>query len=132
MAKIKVVGKVVELDGDEMTRIIWQFIKDKLILPYLDIDIKYYDLGIESRDATEDKITVDAANAINQAARKDFPGAVYIMCAHVDAFQVTACVSLAMLWAWTRTQPRSHPAAFRLRRSPFTLPASRCSSADRS
>ena len=66
MAKIKVKTPVVDLDGDEMTRIIWQFIKDKLILPYLDIDIKYYDLGIESRDATEDKITVDAANAIKQ------------------------------------------------------------------
>jgi isocitrate dehydrogenase len=66
MAKIKVKTPVVDLDGDEMTRIIWQFIKDKLILPYLDIDIKYYDLGIESRDKTDDKITVDAANAIKQ------------------------------------------------------------------
>jgi isocitrate dehydrogenase len=66
MAKIKVKTPVVDLDGDEMTRIIWQFIKDKLILPYLDIDIKYYDLGVESRDATDDKITVDAANAIKQ------------------------------------------------------------------
>src|SRR5690606_2010898 len=66
MAKIKVKTPVVDLDGDEMTRIIWQFIKDKLILPYLDIDIKYYDLGIESRDKTEDKITIDAANAIKQ------------------------------------------------------------------
>ncbi|MSQ86960.1 MAG: NADP-dependent isocitrate dehydrogenase [Alphaproteobacteria bacterium] len=64
MAKIKVKTPVVDLDGDEMTRIIWQFIKDKLILPYLDIDIKYYDLGVEARDATDDKITVDAANAI--------------------------------------------------------------------
>jgi isocitrate dehydrogenase len=66
MAKIKVKTPVVDLDGDEMTRIIWQFIKDKLILPYLDIDIKYYDLGIEYRDKTEDKVTVDAANAIKQ------------------------------------------------------------------
>ncbi|QEX23492.1 isocitrate dehydrogenase [NADP] [Hypericibacter adhaerens] len=66
MQKIKVKNPVVELDGDEMTRIIWQFIKEKLILPYLDIDLKYYDLGIESRDKTEDKITVDAANAIRQ------------------------------------------------------------------
>ncbi|MEA3013520.1 MAG: isocitrate dehydrogenase, partial [Sphingomonadales bacterium] len=57
---------VVELDGDEMTRIIWQFIKDQLILPYLDVDLKYYDLGIESRDATDDQITVDAANAIKE------------------------------------------------------------------
>ena len=62
--KIKVKNPVVELDGDEMTRIIWQFIKQKLILPYLDIDIKYYDLGVEHRDATNDQVTVDAANAI--------------------------------------------------------------------
>jgi isocitrate dehydrogenase len=66
MAKIKVKNPVVELDGDEMTRIIWAFIKSQLILPYLDIDLKYYDLGIESRDATGDQITVDAANAIKQ------------------------------------------------------------------
>ncbi|GLW05497.1 isocitrate dehydrogenase [NADP] [Microtetraspora sp. NBRC 13810] len=66
MPKIKVEGAVVELDGDEMTRIIWQFIKDQLILPYLDIDLKYYDLGIEHRDATDDQVTIDAANAIKQ------------------------------------------------------------------
>ncbi len=66
MAKIKVANPVVELDGDEMTRIIWQFIKEKLILPYLDIDLKYYDLGVEYRDKTEDQVTVDAANAIKQ------------------------------------------------------------------
>ncbi len=66
MAKIKVQNPVVELDGDEMTRIIWSFIKEQLILPYLDIDLKYYDLSIESRDATEDAITVEAANAIKQ------------------------------------------------------------------
>ncbi|MFM8519937.1 MAG: NADP-dependent isocitrate dehydrogenase [Solirubrobacterales bacterium] len=66
MEKIKVENPIVELDGDEMTRIIWAFIKDKLILPYLDIDLKYYDLGIESRDATDDQITVDAANAIKE------------------------------------------------------------------
>ncbi|MFD1332867.1 NADP-dependent isocitrate dehydrogenase [Methylopila musalis] len=66
MAKIKVENPVVELDGDEMTRIIWQFIKDKLIHPYLDIDLKYYDLGIENRDATEDRVTVEAAEAIKQ------------------------------------------------------------------
>lgn len=66
MQKIKVNNPVVELDGDEMTRIIWKFIKDKLILPYLDIDIKYYDLGMESRDATNDQITVDAAEAIKK------------------------------------------------------------------
>ena len=64
MTKIKVENPIVELDGDEMTRIIWQMIKDKLITPYLDIDLKYYDLGMESRDETEDQITVDAANAI--------------------------------------------------------------------
>ena len=64
MQKIKVQNPVVELDGDEMTRIIWAFIKDKLILPYLDVDLKYYDLGIESRDATDDQITIDAAEAI--------------------------------------------------------------------
>jgi isocitrate dehydrogenase len=66
MTKIKVANPVVELDGDEMTRIIWQFIKEKLILPYLDIDLKYYDLGIENRDATDDKVTVESANAIQK------------------------------------------------------------------
>ena len=66
MAKIKVANPVVELDGDEMTRIIWQLIKDKLIEPYLDIDLRYYDLGIESRDATDDQITIDAAEAIRE------------------------------------------------------------------
>jgi isocitrate dehydrogenase len=66
MAKIKVANPVVELDGDEMTRIIWDFIKQKLIHPYLDIDLKYYDLSVESRDATDDQITIDAANAIKQ------------------------------------------------------------------
>ena len=66
MAKIKVANPVVDLDGDEMTRIIWQLIKDKLILPYLDIDIEYYDLSVENRDATADQVTVDAANAIKK------------------------------------------------------------------
>jgi isocitrate dehydrogenase len=66
MKKIKVTNPIVELDGDEMTRIIWAFIKQKLILPYLDVDLKYYDLGIENRDRTEDQITVDAANAIKK------------------------------------------------------------------
>ena len=70
MAKIKVKNPVVELDGDEMTRIIWAFIKDKLILPYLDVDLVYFDLGIESRDATDDQITVDAAHAIQKARRR--------------------------------------------------------------
>jgi isocitrate dehydrogenase len=66
MAKIKVQNPVVELDGDEMTRIIWAFIKDKLILPYLDIDLRYFDLGIEERDRTEDQVTIDAAHAIKE------------------------------------------------------------------
>ena len=66
MAKIKVKNPVVELDGDEMTRIIWEWIREKLILPYLDIDLRYYDLGIQARDASDDQITVDAANAIRQ------------------------------------------------------------------
>ena len=66
MAKIKVENPVVEIDGDEMTRIIWQMIKDRLIHPYLDVDLKYYDLGIESRDATDDQITIDSANAIKK------------------------------------------------------------------
>ncbi|MGH6977098.1 MAG: isocitrate/isopropylmalate family dehydrogenase, partial [Stellaceae bacterium] len=63
MKKIKVANPVVEMDGDEMTRIIWKFIKDKLILPYLDIDLKYFDLGMEERDRTDDQVTVDSANA---------------------------------------------------------------------
>ena len=66
MSKIKVKNPVVEMDGDEMTRIIWQRIREKLILPYLDIDLKYYDLGIEHRDATDDKVTVDSANATKE------------------------------------------------------------------
>ncbi|MCR9077419.1 MAG: NADP-dependent isocitrate dehydrogenase, partial [bacterium] len=66
MTKIKVDNPVVELDGDEMTRIIWDFIKQKLILPYLDIDLLYYDLGIEERDRTDDQITIDAANKIKE------------------------------------------------------------------
>src|SRR3569623_1629103 len=66
MAKIKVKNPVVELDGDEMTRIIWQWIRERLIQPYLDIDLLYYDLSVENRDATEDKVTVDAANAIKE------------------------------------------------------------------
>ncbi|MEP2436027.1 MAG: isocitrate/isopropylmalate family dehydrogenase, partial [Roseibium sp.] len=66
MAKIKVANPVVELDGDEMTRIIWQFIKEKLIHPYLDIDLEYYDLSIQKRDETDDQITVDAAEAIKK------------------------------------------------------------------
>ena len=66
MAKIKVKNPIVELDGDEMTRIIWGFIKEKLILPYLDIGIKYYDLGIKNRDKTYDKVTIDCSNEIKK------------------------------------------------------------------
>src|SRR6202008_1169130 len=66
MAKIKVANPVVDLDGDEMTRIIWKLIKDKLIFPFLDLDIEYYDLGMEHRDATDDKVTVEAAEAIKR------------------------------------------------------------------
>ena len=70
MSKIKVNNPVVELDGDEMTRIIWEFIKSKLILPYLDLGIEYYDLGMKSRDNTDDQITIDSAN---------YPIATYLM-----------------------------------------------------
>ena len=66
MAKIKVANPVVELDGDEMTRIIWKLIKDKLIHPYLDLTLEYYDLGVEHRDETNDQVTIDAANAIKK------------------------------------------------------------------
>ena len=66
MAKVSVKNPVVELDGDEMTRIIWDFIKQKLILPYLDIDLKYYDLSVQNRDQTNDEITVEAAKAIKK------------------------------------------------------------------
>src|SRR3954465_13635694 len=67
MGKVKVENPIVELEGDEMTRVIWEFIREQLILPYLDVDLKTYDLGIESRDATEDQTPVDAANAIKEA-----------------------------------------------------------------
>ena len=66
MEKIKVKNPVVEMDGDEMTRVIWEFIKDKLILPYIDIDIKYYDLGVQNRDSSEDQITIDSAEAVKK------------------------------------------------------------------
>ena len=91
-AKIKVDNPVVEMDGDEMTRIIWQQIKDMLILPYLDIDLKYFDLGIEKRDETDDKITLDAANAIKKYK-------VGIKCATItpDEARVTE-FSLKKMW----------------------------------
>ena len=66
MEKINVKNPVVEMDGDEMTRVIWEFIKDKLILPYIDVDIKYYDLGVKSRDNSEDQITIDSAEAVKK------------------------------------------------------------------
>ena len=66
MDKIKVTTPLVEMDGDEMTRVIWKMIKDKLIFPYLDIDLKYFDLGVTKRDETDDAITVEAANAIKE------------------------------------------------------------------
>lgn len=92
MSKIKVANPVVELDGDEMTRVIWSFIKEKLIFPYLDIDIKYYDLGMENRDATDDQVTIDAANAIKQYG-------VGIKCATItpDEARVTE-FSLKKMW----------------------------------
>ena len=66
MDKIKVKNPIVEMDGDEMTRVVWEFVKDKLILPYIDLNIKYYDLGVISRDETDDQITIDAAEAIKK------------------------------------------------------------------
>lgn len=92
MAKIKVENPVVELDGDEMTRIIWQYIKDKLIHPYLDIDLEYYDLGVENRDATEDQVTIDAAEAIKRVG-------VGVKCATItpDAGRVTE-FNLKKMW----------------------------------
>ncbi|HEY8111697.1 MAG TPA: NADP-dependent isocitrate dehydrogenase, partial [Actinomycetes bacterium] len=66
MSKIKVAGPIVELDGDEMTRIIWAFIKEQLVLPYLDVDLRYFDLSIQNRDATDDQVTIDAAHAIKE------------------------------------------------------------------
>ncbi len=92
MAKIKVANPVVELDGDEMTRIIWQYIKDKLIHPYLDVDLEYYDLSVENRDATEDQVTIDAAEAIKRVG-------VGVKCATItpDAGRVTE-FNLKKMW----------------------------------
>ncbi|MGH6787576.1 MAG: NADP-dependent isocitrate dehydrogenase [Novosphingobium sp.] len=92
MAKIKVKNPVVEIDGDEMTRIIWQWIRERLILPYLDIDLKYYDLSVEMRDQTEDKITVDCANAVKQYG-------VGVKCATItpDEARVEEC-GLTKMW----------------------------------
>ena len=96
MPKIKVKNPIIELDGDEMTRIIWGFIKKKLILPYIDINIKYYDLSIENRDKTSDQITIDCANAIKEVG-------VGIKCAtitpdenRVKEFKLKKCGDLQM------------------------------------
>src|SRR5260370_26324165 len=92
MAKIKVANPVVELDGDEMTRIIWQYIKDQLILPYLDIELEYYDLGIEHRDATDDQVTIDAAHAIQRHS-------VGVKCATITPDEArVAEVGLKKMW----------------------------------
>mgnify|MGYP002361136947 FL=1 len=92
MEKIKVANPVVELDGDEMTRIIWKFIKDKLILPYVDLDIKYFDLGVEYRDETNDQVTIDAANAIKECG-------VGIKCATITPDEErVAEFSLKQMW----------------------------------
>ena len=85
MAKIKVAKPIVELDGDEMTRIIWEMIKDKLIHPYLDIDLKYYDLGIKKRDETDDQITIDSANAIKKYG-------VGVKCATITPDEARVCL----------------------------------------
>src|SRR4051794_4525735 len=100
MAKIKVKNPVVEMDGDEMTRIIWQKIREKLILPYLDVDLKYFDLGVEHRDATNDQVTIDAANATRQHG-------VAVKCATItpDEGRVKE-FNLKQMW---RAPPRTHP-----------------------
>ena len=92
MAKIKVKNPVVEMNGDEMTRIIWRLIKEKLIHPYLDIELMYFDLGIEKRDETRDQITVDAANAIKQVG-------VGVKCATItpDEGRVKAVCGIAII-----------------------------------
>ena len=96
MSKIKVENPVVDLDGDEMTRIIWKLIKEKLILPYLDIDIQYYDLGIQSRDETDDQITIDSAEAIKRCG-------VGIKCATItpDEDRVEE-FNLKKMWCWNQ------------------------------
>src|SRR5262249_59606808 len=94
MSKIKVQTPVVELDGDEMTRIIWKFIKDQLILPYLDIELEYYDLSIQHRDETDDQVTIDAANAIKRHG-------VGVKCATItpDEARVSE-FGLKRMWRW--------------------------------
>ncbi len=100
MAKIKVANPIVELDGDEMTKIIWEWIRERLILPYLDVDLKYYDLSIEKRDETEDQITIDAANAIKQYG-------VGVKCATItpDEARVEECGLKKMMLSPNRPTP---------------------------
>ena len=90
MSKIKVENPIVEMDGDEMTRIIWKFIKDQLILPYLDLKIEYYDLSVTSRDATEDKITIQAAHAVQQSLqmREELKNLTYQICGDLQMEQL--------------------------------------------
>jgi isocitrate dehydrogenase len=103
MAKIKVEGIVVELDGDEMTRIIWHFIKDRLIHPYLDVNLDYYDLSITNRDATDDQVTIDAANAIKKHG-------VGVKCATItpDEARVQE-FSLKKMWELAQRHYSQHP-----------------------
>jgi isocitrate dehydrogenase len=95
MAKIQVKNPIVELDGDEMTRIIWEMIKEKLIHPYLDIDLQYYDLSVQKRDETDDQITIDAANAIKRHS-------VGVKCATItpDEARVEE-FGLKKMWRWS-------------------------------
>ena len=115
MAKIKVQNPVVELDGDEMTRIIWQFIKDRLIHPYLDVDLEYYDLGIEHRDATDDQVTVDAANAIKEHG-------VGVKCATItpDEARVEE-FGLKKMWRLARTARSATSSAASIFREPIII-----------
>ena len=96
MAKIKVEGTVVELDGDEMTRIIWQFIKDSLILPYLDVNLEYYDLGMENRDATDDQVTIDSAHAIQNMVLALSAQLLLLMRPELKSLVLRRCGSLLM------------------------------------
>ena len=98
MSKIKVNNPVVELDGDEMTRIIWEFIKNKLILPYIDLGIEYYDLGMKSRDNTDDQITIDSANAIKKIG-------VGIKCATITPGVIVAHLILSLIHISEPTRP---------------------------